>query len=219
MCCWLCLILDSLFFSTLTLVVGLIFVLIIIIGGMLCSTLFSNLVWLTIFITKACSFKSQSTMQFQHIAILHVQLHHCLSLHSIPHGFNNIEVKQITKQNLYLWILSLILPIPFNEHVISPHICIIHHVFGLTDSSMFFPIPFVINYKDNLVYIVSPSLWFDVRRFQPHQQPCLDTRSPHHFTNKCFPRFHNYCKQLLYSTSCSSILGIIGKIYYIIFGM
>jgi len=60
--CWrLCLVLDSLVCITLTLFVDHIFVLIIAIGtigGVMCSTLLSILVWYIVFVTKACSSRS-----------------------------------------------------------------------------------------------------------------------------------------------------------------
>jgi hypothetical protein len=38
--------------------------------------------------------------------VLLIQLHHCLGFLPTPHGVDDIEVKQIAKQNLCLWILS-----------------------------------------------------------------------------------------------------------------
>jgi hypothetical protein len=61
--------------------------------------------------------------------VLHVQLHHCLSLLPTLHGVVNIEVKQIAKQNLYSWIFFPSPLIRFHEHIVSPQICTNYHVF------------------------------------------------------------------------------------------
>jgi hypothetical protein len=36
-------------------------------------------------------------VEFRHTVELHVELHHCPSLHPTPHGINGIKLKQITK--------------------------------------------------------------------------------------------------------------------------
>jgi hypothetical protein len=50
--------------------------------------------------------------------VLLIQLHHCLGFLPTPHGFDDIEVKQIAKQNLYLWILSPTFHVFLHVHVI-----------------------------------------------------------------------------------------------------
>jgi hypothetical protein len=74
-----------------------------------------------------------------------VQPHLCPGLHSILHGYVNIEMKQINKQNSYMWILSPYLFTFFDMYVISPQIYTKCHVFGLINLYLFFPIPFLID--------------------------------------------------------------------------
>jgi hypothetical protein len=50
--------------------------------------------------------------------VSHIQLHHCLGFLPTPHKVDDIEVKQIAKQNLYLWILSPTLHVFLHVHVI-----------------------------------------------------------------------------------------------------
>jgi hypothetical protein len=87
-------------------------------------------------------------MQFRHIVVLFVQLHHCPGLHPNPHGVYGTKVKQITKhvkQNICLCILPLTFLVLIHGHAVSPQICTNYHVFGMTNSFVFFLVPFIAN--------------------------------------------------------------------------
>jgi hypothetical protein len=86
-----------------------------------------------------------SKVWFWHIMVLFIQLHHCLGLLPTPHGVDGIEVKQIAKQNFYLWILFPTLLVFLHGHIVPPQICTNYYVFEITYSFMFFFIPFVAN--------------------------------------------------------------------------
>jgi hypothetical protein len=110
---------------------------------------------------------------------------------------NSIEVKYITKYNLCLWILFPTVLVVLHGHVISFHICTNYHNFLRLQTHFRSFIYLSLHIcRSNLACIVS--LWIvQPLEVLPSSIAFLDIRSPHHSTNKFFPKFYNYCRQCL----------------------
>jgi hypothetical protein len=144
-CWWPYLILNSLVCNTFTWSTCHILVPIIIIGGMLCLTLCSFLVWYIASVTKVCFSKS---LIYNTISTYCGNIYSTLLLsRSSSHSSWLCQYWDETDCQVGAFVYGLFpyLHVFFNTYVVSPQICTKCHVFGLTHSFLFFPIPYVID--------------------------------------------------------------------------